>query len=250
MLESVADAVRRDETWRSHILSVGWPVVFTIGVQAVELLLLPIPSEVSPLDQTLSGNNHRPHGTLAILLSAAPAALAFGTPCVAVLRRWLPLRLSHHPPSSTRDAALGMLIASCTLSIASVLVLRNHMHAIHSGTKSTPCAQLPFSVFRHPISLSILLLAIALTWLLPSLSGLVGSAWLAWHLDRQLRAEEAVLAARFGSQWTSYAAGVPRWVDSFSGTVLLVSFVACGWMVHQTSRLLTDKAARAHETRR
>tara|TARA_B110001452_G_scaffold262934_1_gene263636 strand:- start:168 stop:1772 length:1605 start_codon:yes stop_codon:yes gene_type:complete len=246
-MASVADTIRRDEVWRRHILSVSWPVAVTIGLQVVELLLLPIPSEVSPLDQTLSGGQRRPHRALAILLSAAPAVLAFGTPCAAVLCRRLPLRLSHHPPSSTRGAALGMLLAACTLSIASVLVLRKHLYAIRTGAASaTPCAQLPFSVVRHPISLSILLLAIALTWLLPSLSGLVGSAWLALHLDRQLRAEEAVLTAQFGEKWTVYAAGVPRWADPFSVTGLLVSSVACGWMVRQISRI-ADSARRGRQ---
>ena len=220
-------AVRRDEAWRRHIQSVGWPVVATIALQVVELLLLPIPSEVSPLDQTLSGSR-RPHRALAILLSAAPSVLAFGTPCAAVLRLRLPLRLSHHPPSSTRAAALGLLLTASVLSVVSVLVLRNHLSAIRSGASAAPCMQAPFSTFRLPISLSILLLAIALTWLLPSLSGLLGSAWLALHLDRQSHAEEAVLAARFGTGWTAYSAGVPRWLDLFSGAALLVSSVVCG----------------------
>ena len=94
--------------WRSHVLAVRGPALVAIGVQAAQLLLRPIPSEVSPLDQALSGDavRHPDRGTqllmhtmlLSILGAALPVALAFGLPLVATVLLRLPLRLSRSPP--------------------------------------------------------------------------------------------------------------------------------------------------------
>ena len=61
-------------------------------------------------------------------------------------------------------------------------------------------------------------------------SGLVGSVWLAVHLDRQLSAEEVVLRARFGAGWVAYAAEVPRWPGVYAGGCLLLACACCGWI--------------------
>ena len=203
--------------WRIHVLAVRGPVLVAIGVQVAQLLLRPIPSEVSPLDQALSGDavRHPDHGTqllmhtmmLSILGAALPVALAFGLPLVGTVLLRLPLRLSRSPPS--RGLALGVLLVASLLSLAAVHALRRCLDA--ASPAPAPCARPPFLVCRHPISLSIVLLTAALTWLLPSLPGLVGSVWLAYHLDRQTSAEEGVLRSRFGAGWSEYAAEVPRW---------------------------------------
>ena len=225
--------------WRRHILAVRGAALAAIGLQAVQLLLLPIPSEVSPLDQALSGDAHQPRRELSVLLAAAPPSLAFGVPLAAVVFLRLPLRLSRHPPSHSRGLALGMLLVASLLSVAAVLVLRS---GCLGATRAGPCTRVPFNVCRHPISLSIVLLAAALTWLLPSLPGLVGSVWLAFHLDRQLSAEEAVLAGRFGTEWAEYAAVVPRWPGGYAGVCLLLACASCGWVFE---RCLQARDARA-----
>ena len=121
----------------------------------------------------------------------------------------LPLRLTRSPPLRSRGLALGVLLVASLLSLAAVHALRRCLDA--ASPAPAPCARLPFLVCRHPISLSIVLLAASLTWLFPSLPGLVGSVWLAYHLDRQTSAEEGVLRSRFGAGWSEYAAEVPRW---------------------------------------
>ena len=205
--------------WRSHVLAVRGPALVAIGVQVAQLLLRPIPSEVSPLDQALSGDavRHPDRGTqllmhtmlLSILGAALPVALAFGLPLIASVLLRLPLRLTRSPPLRSRGLALGVLLVASLLSLAAVHALRRCLDA--ASPAAAPCARLPFLVCRHPISLSIVLLAAALTWLFPSLPGLVGSVWLAYHLDRQTSAEEVVLRSRFGAGWSEYAAEVPRW---------------------------------------
>ena len=205
--------------WRSHVLAVRGPVLVAIGVQVAQLLLRPIPSEVSPLDQALSGDavRHPDRGTqllmhtmlLSILGAALPVALAFGLPLVGTVLLRLPLRLSRSPPLRLRGLALGVLLVASLLSLAAVHALRRCLDA--ASPAPAPCARPPFLVCRHPISLSIVLLTAALTWLLPSLPGLVGSVWLAYHLDRQTSADEGVLRSRFGAGWSEYAAEVPRW---------------------------------------
>ena len=215
--------------WRSHISAVRSAALASMGLQAVWLLLLPIPSEVSPLDQALSGDTNQPRRELSVLLAAAPAVLAFGLPLAGMVLLRLPLRLSRSPPLRSRGLALGVLLLASLLSAAAVLSLRGCL----GEARLTPCTRAPFQVCRHPISLSIVLLAAALTWLLPSLPGLVGSMWLAFHLDGQLSAEEVVLRARFGAGWVAYAAEVPRWPGVYvSGCLLLAcaGCACCGWI--------------------
>ena len=204
--------------WRSHVLAVRGPAFVAIGMQVAQLLLRPIPSEVSPLDQALGDAvRHPDRGTqllihnmlLSILGAALPVALAFGLPLIASVLLRLPLRLTRSPPLRSRGLALGVLLVASLLSLAAVHALRRCLDA--ASPAPAPCARLPFLVCRHPISLSIVLLAASLTWLFPSLPGLVGSVWLAYHLDRQTSAEEGVLRSRFGAGWSEYAAEVPRW---------------------------------------
>ena len=235
--------------WRSHVLSVRGPVLVAIGVQVAQLLLRPIPSEVSPLDQALSGDavQQPSRGTqltlntsllLSILSAALPVALAFGLPLAAMVLLRLPLRLSHSPPLRSRGLALGVLLVASLLSVAAVQALSG----CFGEARSTPCTRTPFNANRHPISLSIVLLAAALTWLLPSLPGLVGSVWLAFHLDRQLSAEEVVLRARFGAGWEAYAAEVPRWPGVYAGGCLLLACACCGWICERALRARDARA--------
>ena len=228
--------------WRSHILAVRGPALVAIGVQVAQLLLRPIPSEVSPLDQALSGNTRQPRRELSVLLAAAPAVLAFGLPLAAMVLQRLPLRLSRSPPLRSRGLALGVLLVASLLSTSAVQALRG----CFGEANSAPCTRAPFLICRHPISLSIVLLAAALTWLLPSLPGLVGSVWLAFHFDRQLSAEEAVLRARFGAGWVAYAAEVPRWPGAYAGGCLLLACACCGWICERALRA-RDARTRAFE---
>ena len=223
--------------WLSHVLAVRSLSLVAIGVQVAQLLLLrPIPSEVRPLDQALSGDDvQQPnHSTplLSILSAALPAALAFGLPLAAMVLLRLPLRLLRSPPLRSRGLALGVLLVASLLSASAVLALRGCLDA----ASPTPCTRTPFQICRHPVSLSIVLLAAALTWLLPSLPGLVGSMWLAFHLDDQLSAEEAVLRTRFGAGWFAYAAEVPRWPGVYAGGCLLLACACCGWICERALR--------------
>ena len=236
--------------WRRHALAMRGPALAVMGLQ-VALLLLPIPSEVSPLSARAHSSvtaqraaavatEHLLHAStlLSLLQAALPVALAFGMPLRAVVLLRLPLRLLPSPPSRSRGLALGVLLVASLLSVGAVQALRGCLGA----TNSAPCTRAPFNLCRHPISLSIVLLASALTWLLPSLPGLVGSVWLALHLDRQLNAEEAVLKARFGAEWAVYAAEVPRWPGVYAGLCLLLACACCGWVC---GRLLRARDARA-----
>lgn len=66
-----------------------------------------------------------------------------------------------------------------------------------------------------------------------SIPGLLGSAWLAVHLDRLLAAEEAMLTSRFGAKWLAYAAEVPRWPGIYAGVCLLLACACCGWIIER-----------------
>ena len=60
--------------WRSHVLAVRGPALVAIGLQVAQLLLRPIPSEVSSLDQALSGDavRHPDRGTQLLMHTMLP----------------------------------------------------------------------------------------------------------------------------------------------------------------------------------
>ena len=229
--------------WRRHVLAVRGLALAAIGLHAV--LLLAIPSEVG----TLRGDIVRqPRRELSILSAALPATLAIGVPFGAVVLLRLPLRLSCHPPSLSRGLAMGMLCVASMLSIATVLALRG----CPGVTRSAPCMRAPFNGCRYPMSLGIVLLATALSILLPSLPGLVGTAWLALHLDRQHSAEEAVLAGHLGAEWAAYAAytaEVPRWPGVYAGVCLLLACALVGWVFERCLHARDSRAKVVDRTR-
>ena len=60
--------------WRSHVLAVRGPAFVAIGMQVAQLLLRPIPSEVSPLDQALGDAvRHPDRGTQLLVWYLAPS---------------------------------------------------------------------------------------------------------------------------------------------------------------------------------
>jgi len=100
-----------------------------------------------------------------------------------------------------------MLIAAAILAIRSHRIVfgerRETPHVIQTGV---------FSVVRHPMYLSEILLYAGL--LLLSLSLIAGGVWLVaiGFLHRVARTEERLLAERFGDAYAVYARDVPMWI--------------------------------------
>ena len=109
---------------------------------------------------------------------------------------------------------------SSAFSLAAVLTLRASRAALPLSPRL--CTSGAFAWSRHPICLATVLLAAALGLLAPSLPGLVGTVWLGLHFDGKIGHEEEALALRYGSEWASYAAETPRWLDADSAGGLLV----------------------------
>ncbi|MCW2285753.1 protein-S-isoprenylcysteine O-methyltransferase Ste14 [Rhodoblastus acidophilus] len=106
-------------------------------------------------------------------------------------------------------AAAGILLdlwAMGAMTSAGTNIMPNHgaSHLVTSG---------PFAFTRNPIYLGNTLftlgigLGLGALWFVP-----LGFA-AAWSVERlAIRREEAHLSARFGAEWSSYAAKTPRWL--------------------------------------
>ena len=200
---------RAAQAWSLHLGSIRLPTSLVLAVQLAQLVLLPIASESSALDDALRA--HEPSAGAArwgaIALAAAPALLAFVWPAYCLYLRTTPRLLLKGPPSPRlRLCGLILLGVGTVLSVSTVLTLRSCI------TARQLCKRGPFRFSRNPINVSIVLLAYALASLVPTLPNTVGTAWLALHLDAASRgAEEASLQQRFGGEWQEYAARVGRW---------------------------------------
>ena len=183
--------------------------MLALFLQVMQLIVLPIPSEASALDAALADARDVRPG--AIVLSAAPVALAFAWPAVCCffpgLMSGTPRALRLRVPSPrTRACGLLLLGGATALSLTTVHTLRGCVAARQLCTGGA------FRWSRNPISLSTLLLACALVMLVPALPNALGTGWLALHLDAAARHyEEVALDARFGAEWRSYASSVGRW---------------------------------------
>lgn len=65
---------------------------------------------------------------------------------------------------------------------------------------------------RNPMYLSMLIGQLAVTAATGRLRTLLALPGMIWSLQPQLEAEEAALADKFGEQYTTYCANVPRWL--------------------------------------
>lgn len=75
----------------------------------------------------------------------------------------------------------------------------------------------PNALTRNPMYTGIVGILLARAVARRSVLALVPAVVVAWLLDsRQIPAEEAVLAERFGSDWETYRDSTPRWVDARS----------------------------------
>jgi protein-S-isoprenylcysteine O-methyltransferase Ste14 len=131
----------------------------------------------------------------------------FGLGRTLFARRGAPILWAPHP-------AIGALvIASGAVLLASaLLVFRSWRLLARIEAGHQLCTTGPFRIVRHPIYLSLDLLAVGTVIWVPGLLVLAGAALVVLGGDLRARAEERLLAIVFGDEYRAYQRRVPRTV--------------------------------------
>ncbi len=204
---------------------IGWlrlPILLTYALQGALLIVSPVPSPVS-LGRSLAAARAarspdgasripvlRTAGRAGIMLMALAGALA---PLVAYVAPSTSsyLMALHMPYGNWRGfSSAFLLMAGNGLVVAAVWSLRRKTRFNAAGESERLLTDGIFGWLRHPVVAGMGLvygsffLAVPCAW---TLAGLIAYAI---HQGHRLKAEEALLAARFGRQYADYCRAVGR----------------------------------------
>jgi protein-S-isoprenylcysteine O-methyltransferase Ste14 len=138
---------------------------------------------------------------LFLLALLSQAALAFAPPIAPRL------------PWVVRIPGLLLLAAGLALTVVAEREFRRRGLEVRP---EMPLVELvssgPFRRSRNPMYLGLVVATLGMALLLASSAALVPASLLALALDRRVRGEELLLAARFGVRYGVYRDQVPRWL--------------------------------------
>ena len=143
-----------------------------------------------------------------------PPILFLGALAVAhLLSRVLPLSLPG-PVALLVPVGWLLVVASLGLMLWAFLAFRQHQTSVLPNRRADALiTAAPFHISRNPIYLSEAVLLFGLGLVNTSLwYGLVIAPFMLAVSRMAIIREEAHLAARFGSEWSAYAARVRRWL--------------------------------------
>lgn len=178
-----------------------------------ELLLLPVPSEASSLQQSRA---HAARGSMRRVLPFLPAATVVVLYLLPLLwAAWpaagqllLPIPL---PPAAFRTAAGVVLIAGgFAITLWSTLLLRGAAERGRLRPPLRPLTTGPFRFARHPGVSGLATLYLGATFLFPAWLLLIGLAVYVGHMISRTAVEEQSLVACFGPRYHSYRRHVGR----------------------------------------
>jgi protein-S-isoprenylcysteine O-methyltransferase Ste14 len=129
----------------------------------------------------------------------------FGLGRTLFARRGAPLLFAPHPAVGALVIASGAALLAWALVVFRSWRLLARIEAGHQL-----CTTGPFRIVRHPIYLSLDLLAIGTVIWVPGPLVLVGAALVVLGGDLRARAEERLLAIVFGDEYRAYQQRVPR----------------------------------------
>lgn len=143
-----------------------------------------------------------------------PPILFLGALAVAhLLSRVLPLSLPG-PVALLVPVGWLLVVASLGLMLWAFLAFRQHKTSVLPNRRADALiTAAPFNISRNPIYLSEAVLLFGLGLVNASLwYGLVIAPFMLTVIRMAIIREEAHLAARFGAEWSAYAARVRRWL--------------------------------------
>ena len=170
-------------------------VLFTASIRALELVALPIASELSSVPE-LSVKRI----VVAAVWPGIPAFLAFGRPVyrasIAVRRLRGAGRFTQRSSASSNSAILVVVftnLAAAAWGLVSVIVLRGHKEA----EPTSLCAKGPFRLSRHPINMGLIWTAVGFASADAAPSTVVGALLFTAHLFKKVIITSLPLAVQF-----------------------------------------------------
>jgi protein-S-isoprenylcysteine O-methyltransferase Ste14 len=204
---------------------IGWlrlPILLTYALQGILLIGMPVPSPVS-LGRSLAasravngsdGANRIPlsrvlarGGLMATALAGALAPLlVYLAPSSAPYLTAIPM-----PESIWRGFLSALLLlAGNAMILAAVWTLRRKTRFNAAGESEHLLTAGIFGCLRHPVVAGMGLVYAGFFLAVPCAWTLAGLVAYAFHQGSRLKAEEALLAARFGRQYAEYCRAVGR----------------------------------------
>ena len=192
----------------------------------IELVFLHVPSVASsrsivaadPAVVSVHSSRYQSVFTLPLaarlLFFVAPVGVIYAVyalPIVALLAGGNPLGDNLYAPARVSElAGLGLIVAGRSLSLWSVLLLRN------AGGESREAGKLftggPFRRIRNPGLLGMYLFVFGLWSITPSLAMLAGIVVDLVHMDFRVRMEEDFLGNSFGDEYRDYCNRTGRYL--------------------------------------
>lgn len=206
------------EIWPPAEGAIRLVVVFTYGLQVLQVCLLPVPSSFS----TFSLLSRRLRGDCGSGPSAVRLVLLAACAIASMLIALIPLAVCLTPgsgpaflPRFTGNAGCRLfgcllLVAGSGLSLAAVLTLRRGASFDAGGETEVLITGGIFRLSRHPVLAGLGLIYLGFLLLLPSVVLAVGLLLFAINARRRMAFEEAELTRRFGPAYRAYAARVGR----------------------------------------
>jgi protein-S-isoprenylcysteine O-methyltransferase Ste14 len=215
--------------WGEGRLAVCAVLLLAYAMQAVQIILLPVPSSFSTVT-LLTRRRREPSpgpaafpacGLRLLALCAGAAMIGALLPLAVCLAPGLyPATLPLFVPGpGWQIAGSLLLIGGNALSLAAVLTLRKGATFDHSGETEILITSGVFRLIRHPVLAGLGLIYLGFFLLLPSAVLLAGLAFFFINARFRMHFEEAELLRRFGTRYALYAARVGRLVPRGLGPV-------------------------------
>jgi protein-S-isoprenylcysteine O-methyltransferase Ste14 len=189
------------------------PLIYLVHIVFFALFLLRLkgrgaegtaPGAATPIPEAPPAAD--PHAVrLIVMHCAAFSVFYFGLGQALFARRGSRVLFAPHPVVGGAVIAAGAVILAWAL-----LVFRSWRLLARIEPGHQLCTTGPFSLVRHPIYLSLDLLALGSTLWVPSPLVLLGAILIALTGDLRARSEERLLCRVFGQQYVDYQGRVPR----------------------------------------
>jgi protein-S-isoprenylcysteine O-methyltransferase Ste14 len=186
---------------------------------ALELLLIPVPSQVSAVQLVKQENTFKTRTrALWSLRWFLPVMINIATFAVPPIVAGISLTNGGGRPlidniGLTLSAAILIVLGRVVTIWAALAMRAGEQLSLLEGTLSTAFHQAgPFRWSRNPGLLGMYLFAVGLILLIPNVGLALGFGFYGWHMHQRVLMEERGLQARFGTTYQKYCGNTRRYV--------------------------------------